>query len=129
MLGLAYAATAALALPESAPDIGEAGSNWGWIFAGLTLVWGIASFVIMLRVHANRVTKDEIDDLKTRLERLETTVEGLPTSEMVHQIDKEITALSGRINVATEMMKPMAASIARIDNFMMTHSWTKDPAK
>ncbi len=96
--------------------------NWGRAFGGGTLAWAVISFLWMLRINAGRVTKTEIDDIRTKVIKLESTVEQLPTKEMVHSIDKEIAVLVGRINTQTETMKPIAASVSRIDNFLLTHN-------
>jgi hypothetical protein len=94
--------------------------NWGWVIAGFSLLWAVASFVWMRHINSQGVNKAEIDKLESQIvsmenkfTKLETTVSGLPTKDMLHRIDRELVAV-------TQALKPISEAVARIDDFFMT---------
>jgi len=109
------------------------------MFDELKSIAGIAALVVSLitslyawltsRSRANSSHLAEVDqnlnDQEARLAKLEGEFEHLPTQESQHQLEKAQVELKGDIKILNEAVRPIAASVRRIEDFLVKEASIK----
>ncbi|MDK2598647.1 DUF2730 family protein [Pseudoalteromonas obscura] len=66
-------------------------------------------------LRATFVTKKAHDDLKQRVDAVEKTVEDLPSTEDLHELDKRLIEVGGKIDV----LSPQLGDLKRVTDLLM----------
>jgi Protein of unknown function (DUF2730) len=75
-----------------------------------------------------RASKDEVRKHGDRLTLIESQLSSLPSKDSFHKLELDVSEVKGSMRVLEEGLKPLAASMARIERFM-DHITFEAPAK
>lgn len=60
-----------------------------------------------------------LDEAERRIDTLDTVIKQLPTRDMFHALDKELTKVAGEIGTITETLDTAKHSLQRIEGFLI----------
>ncbi len=100
--------------------------NWGWIAAGVAIVWNVINSLYAWYAAGQSVTKKEIDKLMSdtgthsnRLTAIERDMKALPSAENYHKLELMVTEVRGALETMKAEMRPTAISVKRIEDFLL----------
>lgn len=91
----------------------------GNIIAVVALAWSAATTLIAGWLARQRATRAELGQITARVDRMETTIHHMPSSEAVTAIQLDVAKLSGELGRIAEALKPVARSAERIEQYLM----------
>ena len=104
--------------------------------AALALGWSIINTITAWLARSQSVTKEEIDKLMhdtgqlgNRLTAIERDMRALPSFEQYHKLEIVVTEVRGAIKTMEAEMRPTAASVKRIEDFLLNSRPTSRGAK
>ncbi|MBK1868269.1 DUF2730 family protein [Aestuariivirga sp. YIM B02566] len=103
--------------------------NWGWMISGAAFVWTVYLTFWTRHSQSKKAAEKDVTDLRDKVTKLETGFAGLeqkvddmPTSDAIHKIELGMTEMQGKLNVFTEKLTPIAATVNRVETFLMNSS-------
>lgn len=96
--------------------------NWGWVISAAALLWGVLQAFWTRHIQKQSAAAKDVSDLKVEVATLKLQVGNMPTREAIHTIEISMTKMHGEMAVLTEQVKPIAATVNRIDTFLLDAS-------
>lgn len=68
----------------------------------------------------HNVHRSAFEEIRARCQRVEDAIQHVPSHQELHQMALQVERLGGEIGRLAEGLKPLSASVTRIDDFLMS---------
>ena len=100
------------------------GVNWPAIIAALALVVTVINMVYTYYSQTQRATREDVDGHTRDIATIQAKLANLPDQNEFHKLQLAVMEMRGEQKLLSAENKPIAASVKRIEDFLMNQMTT-----